>query len=220
MAKNVIITGATGMVGSLVLKECLENDTISEVVSLSRKPSGIQDGKLKEIIHTDFTDYKAIHNEFKNIDIAYFCIGVYTGAVARDEFRKVTVDYTVEFAKTLKQKSPQATFCFLSGAGADPKEKSRMMFAQDKGAAENFLLSQNFGGLYIFRPGYIYPVTPRLEPNFSYRLSRKLYPLLKVLMPNNIVTSEHLAKAIFKTSLLGNSKTILENQVIKQIGID
>ena len=56
----------------------------------------------------------------------------------KDEFRKITVDYTVSFATALKKGSPNAVFCFLSGQGADRTEKSRMMFARDKGHAENF----------------------------------------------------------------------------------
>ncbi len=205
------------MVGGLVLLECLANSEIESVTSIVRRASGINHEKLIEVIHNDFTDYSAIKVHFMGVDIVYFCIGVYTGAVARDEFRKITVDYIVEFAKMLKGKSPEATFCFLSGAGADPKEKSRMMFAKAKGVAENFLIKQNFGALYIFRPAYIYPVTPRVEPNFSYRLSRKLYPVLKALMPDSVIASEQLANAIFKSGINGAFKTILENADIKKI---
>jgi uncharacterized protein YbjT (DUF2867 family) len=150
--KTALITGATGMIGGLVLQECLNNSEIGKVISISRKKTGVKHQKLVEIIHQDFLDYTTIKEYFENIDVAYFCIGVYTGAVSRNEFRRITVDYTKIFADTLKNKSPEATFCFLSGAGADQKEKSRMMFAKDKGIAENYLIKQNFGDLYIFRP--------------------------------------------------------------------
>ncbi len=214
--KSVIITGATGMVGGLVLKECLADTSIEKVTSFVRRKSGILHEKLNERIVEDFTDYSAFEEEFNNVDIAYFCIGVYTGAVPREEFKKITVDYTVAFGDMLKQHSPEANFCFLSGAGADRKEKSRMMFAQDKGIAENYLL-KTLNRVYIFRPGYIYPVTPRVEPNFTYKLSRMLYPVLKVLMPNGVITSEELAKAIVKTGLNGNEKDTFENPEIKRI---
>jgi uncharacterized protein YbjT (DUF2867 family) len=217
MGKKVIITGTTGMVGGLVLRECLNSPEIESVVSFSRRSTGLNEEKLTEILLSDFIDYQNLEKHFTNVDIAFFCIGVYTGSVKRNEFRTITVDYTIAFGKMLKIYSSQATFCFLSGAGADQSEKSRMMFAQDKGAAENFLISQQFGALYIFRPGYIYPVTPRIEPNFSYRLSRKLYPVLKALMPKNVITSKHLAHAIFKTGLSGNNKTILENKNILDV---
>lgn len=217
MSKTILITGASGMTGGLVLQECLNSPEISKVISIGRKSLGIQHNKLIEVIHHNFLDYSEIEKHFKNIDVAYYCIGVYTGAVPRDEFRTITVDYTKAFADMLKSKSPDVTFCFLSGAGADQKEKSRMMFAMDKGVAENFLIAQHFKQLYIFRPAYIYPVTPRKEPNFTYSVSRKLYPLLKTLMPNSVIRSTNLARAIFVTGLEGHSKTILENKDIKQI---
>lgn len=217
MSKKAIITGATGMVGGIVLQECLASDEISEIISISRRSTGIKHEKLSEIIHEDFKNYSTISEAFENIDVAYFCIGVYTGAVSREKFREITVDYTVEFGKVLKAKSPKAKFCFLSGAGADRKEKSRMMFAKDKGIAENFLFEQGFGGLFVFRPAYIYPVTPRQEPNFSYVLSRKLYPVLKALMPNSVITSEQLAKAMFKTGLEGTGQVTYENPAIKKL---
>ncbi len=217
MKKTALITGATGMVGGLVLKECLNNENIEKVISISRKPTGIQHDKLIEVIHFNFLDFTGKEDHFKNIDIAYFCIGVYTGAVSKEKFKTITVDYTKVFADLLKDKSPQARFCFLSGMGADQTEKSKMMFARDKGIAENYLIKKEFYGLHIFRPGYIYPVTPRKEPNFTYKLSRKLYPLLKILMPNGVITSEHLAKSMFKTGLHGNDQQILENKSILSI---
>lgn len=215
--KNVLITGATGMIGGLVLQECLQSTNISKVTSFVRKESGIKNNKLTEVVVNDFTNYSVYEEYFKSIDIVYFCVGVYTGAVSRDEFRKITVDYTKAFADKLKELSPNAAFCFLSGAGADQKEKSRMMFAKDKGIAENYLLKKHLKQLTIFRPAYIYPVKKRKEPNFTYRLTRRLYPILKIIVPNGVITSVQLAHAMFISGLKGSNKTILENKEIKQI---
>lgn len=217
---KVIITGATGMIGSLILQKCLNDIRISQITVLTRRTTGIKREKLKEVIVDDFTNYTEFENYFKEIDIAYFCIGVYTGAVPREEFRKITVDYTQAFADFLKQFSPEAKLCFLSGGGADRNEKSRMMFAKDKGIAENYLINKKFSGLYIFRPAYIYPVTPRVEPNFSYKLSRKLYPVLKKLLPNAVITSEELANAMYITGVRGGQTNTYENKEIKKISIE
>jgi uncharacterized protein YbjT (DUF2867 family) len=216
--KNVIIAGATGMVGGLVLQECLHNPDIHKVTIIVRRSTGIANTKLMEVIHNDFTDYASIEEHFKNQDIAYYCIGVYTGTVSRDEFRKITVDYTKAFAEVLKKHSPGATFCFLSGEGADQTETSRVTFAKDKGIAENFLIGQNFGQTYIFRPAYIYPSTPRREPDVSYRIMRALYPIFKTIYPNGVITSDDLARAMFITGLNGGNKTIIENRNIKEKG--
>jgi uncharacterized protein YbjT (DUF2867 family) len=76
--------------------------------------------------------------------------------------RKVTVDYTIAFARVLRTAGPAAASSFvLSGCGADPTGRSRLAFARYKGEAENVLLAAaGFSGVYIFRPAYIYPVEP------------------------------------------------------------
>lgn len=210
---KVIITGGTGMVGKLVLGHCLKDDKISEVISLTRKPSGQAHQKLTEIVVTDFEDLAACNNHFKNVQLAFFCIGAYTGQVPDDLFKKITVDYAVAFGNALQQNSPQATLCFLSGAGADRTEKSKTSFALYKGMAENQLAKMNLV-FYSFRPGYIYPVEPRKEPNFGYTVIRFLYPLLKLFGSKYSITSTELARAIFNVGLHGADRQILENQDI------
>ncbi len=219
VGRNVIITGATGMVGELILKECLNHPDILQVTSISRSPLRLEDKKIIEIRRDDFTDYTSIEQHFKNISIAFFCLGVYTGQVSRNEFRSITIDYTRVFVETLKRNSPQAVLCFLSGQGADQKESSRLAFAKDKGIAENLIINQQLGETYIFRPAYIYPVTPRKEPNFSYRIMRKIYPLYNKVYPQGSITSLQLAKAMFMVGLEGADKMILENQDIKKIAV-
>ncbi|MCV6607984.1 MAG: NAD(P)H-binding protein [Campylobacterales bacterium] len=214
--KKALIVGATGMVGGIILKEALENEEFEKVVSISRRPSGCKNEKLEEIIHDDYLDYSEIEDCFKDIDVGYFCIGVYTGAVKREEFRKITVDFTKVFADILKKNSPDASFIFLSGQGADRSEKSKMMFAKDKGIGENYLINKNFKSLAIFRPGYIYPVIPREEPNFSYKIFRKIYPFLNLVVPNASVASEHLAKVMIEVGLRGDEKETFENRDIRE----
>lgn len=215
--KNVIITGASGMIGGLILKSCLADPEIATVTVLVRSATGIESEKLREVVHEDFNNYSGIEGYFENQDIAYYCIGVYTGAVPADQFRMITVDYTRAFAETLKRHSPAATFCFLSGQGADQTEKSRMMFARDKGVAENILMEMNFGQTYIFRPAYIYPSTPRIEPNLTYRIMRRLYPVFKMIYPNGAISSIDLARVMFLTGLNGGEETIFENSDMKKL---
>jgi len=212
--KNVIITGSNGMIGNLVLHDCLNRDDVKQVTSLSRKPLGIVHPKLKEVIHNDFMDYSNIEDTLKNQDLCFFCIGVYTGKVSKEEFKKITVDVTKIFATVLKRNSPNADFCFLSGQGADQAEKSKVMFAREKGIAENILLGLHFPHTYIFRPGYIYPVTPRKEPHFGYTFMRIIYPLVKPF-PNASVTSIQLATKMVEIGLNGGNKIVYENKDIR-----
>jgi len=215
--KNVVIVGASGMVGNIIQRECLDSTTVSKVTSIVRHPSGISHPKLKEIVHQDFLNFSEIKESFMKHSAAYFCIGAYTGTVSDDKFKTITVDMAQVFADAVLEGSPDVTFCFLSGAGADLKEKSRVSFARYKGMAENYLISKHFRGLNIFRPGYIYPVKKRVEPNLMYKISRGLYPLLKNIMPGSAITSEGLGKAMFKAGIEGANHGILENIEIKKL---
>ncbi len=215
--KRIIIVGATGMVGAIILKEALNSPEVEKVTSIVRKSSGQEHTKLEEIVHGDFNDYSAIADHFKNKDAAYFCIGVYTGSVPDDKFKMITVDFAKVFGDAIQQNSPSATLCFLSGQGADLQEKSRMSFARYKGMAENYLMSLNLGGLHVFRPAYIYPVEKRAEPNLAYRVYRMLYPVLKNIIPSTVITSEQLGKAMYSAGLNSTEKKILENEDIKKV---
>ncbi len=213
--KRVIIAGASGMVGSLLLENCLASRQISEVISLVRKKTTTQDPKLKEVLVEDFTDLSSAAEQFQNIDIAFFCIGVYTGQVPDDQFKVITVDYAIAFAKAIKSISPNATYCLLSGAGADRSEKSGASFARYKGMAEN-RISELGLKFFSFRPGYIYPVTPRKEPNIMYRVMRILYPLIRLMGSSGSIKSTDLASAMLKVGLDGASSEVLENRSILQ----
>ncbi len=215
--KKIIIAGASGMVGAIIQRECLTSPDVAKVTSIVRRPSGITHPKLEEVVHTDFANFSSIKNHFSEQDVAHFCIGAYTGAVSDEVFKKITVDFALSFADAVKSGSPDATMCFLSGAGADPKEKSRVSFARYKGMAENYLTAKGFTALNIFRPAYIYPVEKRKEPNLMYSISRKLYPLMKRIYPSGAITSEQLGTAMFTAGMTAANHGILENEEIKKI---
>ncbi len=215
MKKLVLILGANGMIGELILNKCLESNEIGTVVTVTRKALAMNHEKLKNIIHHNFLDFTSIENVFAEIDICYYCLGVYTGAVSNNLFFEITVDYTKSVVALLKEKSPNVRFCFLSGMGAYLTEKSNVPFAKAKGMAENYLLKIGLGALFIFRPGYIYPVTKRKEPNAFYTIIRWFYPFLNLIYPNIGLSSEQLAKSMFKAGFENAPTTILENKAIK-----
>lgn len=206
--KKVIIIGAGGMIGGLVLRACLDRDDVETVTSIVRKPGEVTHPKLKEVIHADFLNYSDVETSaLSNQDLCFFCLGVYTGQVSTAEFKKITVDYTKAFAGSLKKGSPQASFCFLSGDHADPQEKSRVLFARQKGIAENALLRLGFPHLHIFRPSYIYPVTARKEPNLFYTVLRILYKPLHHIFPTAGVPSTKVAEQMIVAGFNAPDKT-------------
>jgi uncharacterized protein YbjT (DUF2867 family) len=218
--KRLVIVGATGMVGSYALRYALDHAAVGTATAIGRKPTGLTHPKLTDVLHQDFADCSALAGALSGQDAALFCLGAYTGSVPDAELRTITVDYAVEFARVLRGSSPNATFAFLSGSGADPTGRSRMAFARYKGEAEKALAATGFPRVYIFRPAYIYPVQPRMEPNFSYRLLRAIYPAFRVLFPNQVIPADDLARTMVDVAVRGTGEgrtLVLENRDIRRL---
>jgi len=216
--KCLVIVGATGMVGGYALRYALDHPGIGRVTAIGRRMLSLSHPQLTQVQHPDFADCSALAETLSGQDAAIFCLGTYTGAVSDAELRKTTVDYTVEFARVLHGSSPGATFTFLSGSGADPTGRSRIAFARYKGQAENALRAMAFPRIHIFRPAYIYPVEPRREPNFSYQLLRAIYPVFRVLFPNQVIPADDLARAMVDVALRETQETagpVFENRDIR-----
>ena len=216
--KRLVILGATGMVGGYALGYALDDPSVGRVTVIVRRKLAISHPKLNEVLHRDFADCSALAEPLSGQDAAVFCLGAYTGAVSDAELRTITVDCAIEFARVLHASSPGAAFSFLSGSGADPSGRSRMSFARYKGEAEKALLAAGFPRVYIFRPAYIYPVEPRKEPNFSYRLLRAIYPAFRLLSPNQVIRADDLARAMVSIAVEKTSERetkVFENRDIR-----
>ena len=208
------------MVGGYALRYALDHSAVRSVTSIGRKKVAISHPNLEQVLHQDFADCSALADARAGRDAAVFCLGTYTGSVPEADLRRTTVDYTIEFARVLRISSPDAAFSFLSGSGADPTGRSRMAFARYKGEAERLLLAAGFPHLYIFRPGYIYPVEPRKEPNLSYRLMRVIYPVFRVLFPDQVIRADDLAHAMVDVAVRGTEDRqnwVFENRDIRAI---
>jgi uncharacterized protein YbjT (DUF2867 family) len=218
--KRLVIVGPTGMVGGYALRLALDNSVVKSVTSIGRKKVGITHPKLNEVLHQNFADCSALADTLSGQDAAVYCLGTYTGSVSDAELHTITADYTIEFARVLHGSSPDAAFSFLSGSGADPTGRSRLAFARYKGEAEKALLAAGFPRVYIFRPAYIYPVEPRKEPNLSYRLLRTVYPVFRVLFPNQVIRADDLGQAMVDVAVRGrgeSSSAVFENRDIRAI---
>jgi len=219
--KRLVIVGATGMVGGYALRYALDHPAVGRVTAVGRKPTGLTHPKLKEVVHQDFADCSALAGQLSDQDAAVFCLGAYTGAVPDAELRRITVDYAIEFARVLRNSSPAAAFSFLSGSGADQSGKSRMAFARYKGEAEKMLVAAGFPHVYLFRPAYIYPVEPRREPTFSYRVMRTVYPVFRWLFPNQVIRADDLARSMVNVAVQDarsdHQAVVLENRDIRAL---
>lgn len=215
--KKVIITGSSGMVGEGVLHECLMHADVESVLVINRKPCNVQHKKLKEIIHKDFFDLSKIEDQLSGYNACYFCAGVSSIGKKEDEYKRITYDLTMNFAKTLLKLNPEIIFCYVSGVGTDSTEKGKSMWARVKGKTENDLLKLSFKDAYMFRPGYIQPTKGLKKTYKIYKVFVPLYPVLKFLFPKYVVTLEEIGRAMINATLTGYDKKILECNDIKNL---
>ncbi len=215
---NVIITGATGMIGEGVLYECLHHPKVEKVLVIGRNSTGYSHPKLTEIIHKDFSDITSLSDRLTGYNACYFCLGVTALGKSEAEYTGLTYTLTLNFAKTLAALNPEMTFCYISGAGTDSSEKGRTMWARVKGKTENDLMKLPFKKVYNFRPGGIEPFLP-LKPTQTYYNTYKylgwLFSVLKVIAPGMMISLKDLSAAMINASLIGYSKNTLEMKDMK-----
>lgn len=215
---NVILFGATGMLGQGVLRECLLDPRIERVLSIGRSATGQRHAKLREIVHDDLLKIDAIASELTGFDACFFCLGVSSAGMSEEAYRRVTYDYTMAVAHTLVRLNPRMTFVFVSGAGTDSTERGGTMWARVKGQTENALLRLPFKAAYMFRPAIIQPLHGAKSRTKSYRvfyaIARPVLPLLKRLLPRYVTDTEQVAKAMIAVAGNGAPKSILESKDI------
>jgi nucleoside-diphosphate-sugar epimerase len=216
MKLNAIITGATGMVGEGVLHECLLHPDVESVLVINRKPCGVTHAKLKEIIHKDFFNLSPIEDQLAGYNACFFCAGISSVGKKEDEYRRITYDLTMNFAKVAVKKNPDMVFCYVSGEGTDSTEKGRMMWARVKGKTENDLLKLPFKDAYMFRPGLIQPTRGLKNAYKIYKLVAPFFPILKIIIPGHVVALEELGKAMINVALYGSEEKVLECRDIVQ----
>src|SRR5476649_917513 len=141
---NVLMFGATGMIGQGVLRECLHHPDVRLVMTIARAPSAVRHPKLREVVHPDLHDFTSIEHELTGFDACFFCLGVTSAGMSEADYERVTYGITAAAAETLARLNPKMTFIFVPGAGADSSEKGRVMWARVKGKAENAVLRQPF----------------------------------------------------------------------------
>jgi uncharacterized protein YbjT (DUF2867 family) len=216
---NILLFGATGMVGQGVLRECLLDTNVQLVATIGRTATGQQNPKLREIVHPDLWNYTTIESDLKNFDACFFCLGAGSAGMAEKDYEHVTYGITIAAAETLARLNPKMVFIYVSGSGTDSSEEGRMMWARVKGKTENALLRMPFAAAYMFRPGFIEPAHGEISRNKLYRtlfvIARPLLPLLRAIFPNQILTTEQIGRAMLNLVTHPYPKHILEIQDIR-----
>jgi uncharacterized protein YbjT (DUF2867 family) len=216
---NVIVFGATGMVGQGVLRECLLDEGVTSVLCVGRAASGKTHEKLRELVHGDLMSLDAVAGQLQGFDACFFCLGVSSAGMKEADYRRVTYDLTLAAARVLARVNPGMTFIYVSGAGTNAH--SRTMWSRVKGETENALLELPFKA-HMFRPGIIRPMHGIVSKT---RLYRSLYTVfgpvmigLQAVAPKLVTTTERVGRAMIKLAREGSDQKIFENADISTWG--
>ncbi len=211
--KKVIITGATGMVGKGVLLECLDHESISEVLVIGRNEVDVEHPKLKQLIHKDFLEFTSVKEQLAGYDGCFYCLGISAAGLSENQYKKITHDYTLELANTLFELNPSMTFNYVSGEGTDSSEKGRMMWARVKGKTENDILNLGFKKAFAFRPGMIIPLKGIKSRTKSYQFMYDYFMwmvrFVKAVSPNSVVSTTQIGLAMINSMLKPYDKRVL-----------
>src|ERR1051325_9875011 len=205
---KIIITGATGMVGEGVLHEALTYSDVESILLLSRKPSGVQHPKVREVLHDNFYDLSAVENQLKDYDACLFCLGVTSIGKKEPEYKRLTYDLTMHVAEALARVNQEMTFCYISGKATN--EHGPQMWQRVKGKTETDLQKLPFKSVYLFRPGYLHP-TPGMKNTLKYySYISWTYPFIKLLYPSGGSTLAELGRAMLNVAAHGYPTRVLE----------
>ncbi len=196
---NVLITGATGMVGEGVLLACLQNNAVTNVISLSRKSIRLKHEKLQEIILKDFNEVNQIKEQIGAIDACFFCAGVSSIGENEASFYRKTYQLVVPFATALSEINSNLVFTYVSGKGTDSTENGKTMWARVKGKTENALLKLPFTAVYNFRPGLMKPMKNQKNIPDALKLATVFYPFIKKIAPNYACTLQEVGMAMINS---------------------
>ncbi len=197
---RVIVYGASGMVGYGVLRECLEDPGVADVVAIGRAALGRSHPKLRELVLPDVGNLEGRASELTGFDATFWCLGVSSVGMTEEAYRRVTYDLTLAAARSLAAWNPGMTFVYVSGVGTDSTERGTTMWARVKGATENALARLPFRATFDFRPGIIQARHGARSRTSAYRaLYVVLFPILlliRAVAPNSVTTTDRIGRAM------------------------
>ena len=216
---RILLTGATGLVGQGVLRECLQDPGVAHVTALGRRSSGHAHAKLEELITPDFADLRAIEDRINPFDACLYCAGAPPIGTPEHEYRHVTLELTTHVARTLARLNPALTFVYVSGAHSNPD--SRLMPLRVKGETERALAALPIRTIML-RPGGIQPVHGVTSPHdalaLMYAIGSPLMGLGVRLMPGVMTTTERMGRAMLKLLRQADPPRVVETAEINRLG--
>jgi len=204
------------MIGEGILIECLKDQRVTEILSVSRRPSGKTHPKLSEYIVPEFLNLPESDPKLAGFDACFFCAGVSSVGMDKALYEKLTYDTTMAFAKAIGAQT-QLSFIYVSGSGTDRTEKGRLHWARIKGKVENDLSRMAFRQTFGFRIGMMIPAEGQQYVLKYYNYLGWMSPFLKIVSPNIISTMGQVANAMIRVCSEGYISDIISVKDIRKL---
>jgi uncharacterized protein YbjT (DUF2867 family) len=173
---KVMLLGATGLTGGLVLEGLLASDSVAKVVAPVRRAISIEHEKLQEEA-VDF-DHLERHESLFEVDVIVCCLGsTIKKAGSRERFRQVDYGYAMKAAE-MGHRQGVTAFILMSAIGAS--SGSPVFYNRVKGELEDGLQDLAFRYLSIYQPGLL--MTGRSEQRLAESLGIKAMPAVNCLL--------------------------------------
>lgn len=218
---KIILFGASGMVGAGALREALEATEVERVLSVGRRPCGVEHPKLLELLLPDLFDLAAVEDRLVGYDACIWAVGVSSVGLDEAAYARVTEELTLVWARALLRLNPEMSLCYCSAAGAG----GRSMWARVRQRVEGALQSMPFRHAGCVRPALIRPAPGVRSRTRLYQagivLLTPLFPLVPYLVracPFLFTTSEILGRAMLRVVAGRVDTFILESSDINRIG--
>ncbi len=195
------LIGGTGLTGSLLLQQLLADPSITQIISIARRPLEIQHAKLTEVWISDLTDLPRIESQIRG-DLYFCCLGTTRKAAGNKEnYARIDHDAVLAFASIAKAHNAKS-FTLVSAMGANAR--SMFFYSQIKGRTEDDIAALRMRSLLIFRPALL--VGPRREPYMTDRIAARTLVPLSRLMPTRTSKSLITEVKTLATRMLTEAK--------------
>jgi hypothetical protein len=186
---------------------------VESVRAITRRPLGLAHPRLTEVLHDDYADYSRVADAFAGVDACFYCLGKSVSQVSGEaEYRRITYDFALAAARTLRAQSSSAVFHFISGAGAHLD--SRQMWARVKAETDRDLLAQ-FQAV-CWHPAAIDGMPSASEP-FTYKIFRPIGRLVFKPFRSLYVTGDDIGRAMLAATRQGTRSRVVPNAEIRDL---
>jgi uncharacterized protein YbjT (DUF2867 family) len=204
MGKKAIVAGASGLIGSELLKILLNDPIYSEVVAIVRKPMELNHPKFNQIaVNFDKLD------DFAHLIVGdvIFCTLGSTRKKTPDlaTYRKIDHDYPVKLA-SIAVENGISQFHFISSIGAD--SNSSNFYTKMKGETEEDVKSSGVNALVIYRPSLL--TGDRAETRFAEGIMQGISKIINPLLLGGLRKYRSIAARTVAKVMIDLSKTDLK----------